>query len=333
MRKLLLETPPDPTAARLDSASRRRGVPLEAIAASAGKLFRLVDLMTMSADDYLSEWFESDRDQGGARLLLRRSALSPGRSRRARPMSSCTTSWASMRARAAGASCAAAWARSRRRSPPPGARDGLEIRTEAEIVESRSTDGRGASASSPPTGDELRARQRSPATPTPSILSSSSSTPRASAGRFRARHRPLTGPSRPPSRSTSPCERAAAVHAASTRREGGFAYPTYAHIGPTSTISSAPMTTRSTAGTRRGRSSRRSCRPSSTTRIAPPGQARRPSVRRPCALHAERTATGSTSATSFVKNVLGVDGRVRAGLLRRHHRHAGPDCRPTSRAS
>ena len=58
MRKVLLDTPPDPSCrdwrAFKDSAQflwkyRRVG----------GKLFRLIDLMTMSADDYLSEWFES----------------------------------------------------------------------------------------------------------------------------------------------------------------------------------------------------------------------------------------------------------------------------------
>ena len=58
MRKLLLTTPPDPSCTDWrsfkDSAKflweyRRVG----------NKLFRLVDLMTMSADDYLSEWFES----------------------------------------------------------------------------------------------------------------------------------------------------------------------------------------------------------------------------------------------------------------------------------
>src|SRR3984957_4983278 len=58
MRKILLDTPPDPTCrdwrsfketAKFLGKYRRVG----------GKLFRLIDLMTMSADDYLSEWFES----------------------------------------------------------------------------------------------------------------------------------------------------------------------------------------------------------------------------------------------------------------------------------
>lgn len=57
MRRLLLETPPDPSCADWRSLKetlkfvwRYRRV--------RGKLFRLADLMTMSADEYLSEWFE-----------------------------------------------------------------------------------------------------------------------------------------------------------------------------------------------------------------------------------------------------------------------------------
>jgi phytoene dehydrogenase-like protein len=58
LRRLLHETPPDPSCPNWRSfketakfAWRYRRV--------AGKLFRLIDLMTMSADEYLSEWFES----------------------------------------------------------------------------------------------------------------------------------------------------------------------------------------------------------------------------------------------------------------------------------
>ena len=57
MRQLLLETPPDPSC-RDWRASRRRRSSCGNIASVGNKLFRLIDLMTMSADDYLSEWFE-----------------------------------------------------------------------------------------------------------------------------------------------------------------------------------------------------------------------------------------------------------------------------------
>ena len=70
MRKLLLETPPDPSCRDWRSFKETAKF-LWKYRRVGGKLFRLVDLMTMSADDYLSEWFERYRDQGGARLLLR----------------------------------------------------------------------------------------------------------------------------------------------------------------------------------------------------------------------------------------------------------------------
>ena len=58
VRKLLLETPPDPSC-RDWKAFRQTAGFLWKYRKIGGKLFRLIDLMTMSADDYLSEWFES----------------------------------------------------------------------------------------------------------------------------------------------------------------------------------------------------------------------------------------------------------------------------------
>src|SRR5271165_2050052 len=58
VRKLLLETPPDPTC-RDWRAFRQTASLLWKYRKVGGKLFRLIDLLTMSADDYLSEWFES----------------------------------------------------------------------------------------------------------------------------------------------------------------------------------------------------------------------------------------------------------------------------------
>ncbi len=58
VRRLLLETPPDPSC-RSFRAFRQSAAFLWKYRRIGRKLFRLIDLMTMSADDYLSEWFES----------------------------------------------------------------------------------------------------------------------------------------------------------------------------------------------------------------------------------------------------------------------------------
>lgn len=58
MRKILLETPPDPSCRDWRSFKESAKF-LWKYRKVGGKLFRLIDLMTMSADDYLSEWFES----------------------------------------------------------------------------------------------------------------------------------------------------------------------------------------------------------------------------------------------------------------------------------
>ena len=58
MRKLLLSTPPDPSCRDWRSFKDTAKFLWE-YRRAGDKLFRLVDLMTMSADDYLSEWFES----------------------------------------------------------------------------------------------------------------------------------------------------------------------------------------------------------------------------------------------------------------------------------
>ncbi|MGE0717025.1 MAG: phytoene desaturase family protein [Alphaproteobacteria bacterium] len=58
VRKLLLETPPDPSCRDWRSFKETASF-LWKYRRVGGKLFRLIDLMTMSADAYLSEWFES----------------------------------------------------------------------------------------------------------------------------------------------------------------------------------------------------------------------------------------------------------------------------------
>lgn len=57
MRRILLDTPPDPSC-RDWRAFKETAAFLWKYRRVGGKLFRLIDLMTMSADDYLSEWFE-----------------------------------------------------------------------------------------------------------------------------------------------------------------------------------------------------------------------------------------------------------------------------------
>jgi phytoene dehydrogenase-like protein len=57
-RKILLDTPPDPSC-RDWKSFRQTAAFLWKYRRVRGKLFRLIDLFTMSADDYLSEWFES----------------------------------------------------------------------------------------------------------------------------------------------------------------------------------------------------------------------------------------------------------------------------------
>ncbi|TPQ49024.1 NAD(P)/FAD-dependent oxidoreductase [Prosthecomicrobium hirschii] len=58
VRKILLDTPPDPTCRDWKSFKQTASF-LWKYRKVGGKLFRLIDLFTMSADDYLSEWFES----------------------------------------------------------------------------------------------------------------------------------------------------------------------------------------------------------------------------------------------------------------------------------
>jgi phytoene dehydrogenase-like protein len=58
MRRLLHETPPDPTCRDWRSFKETARF-LWRYRKVGSRLFRLIDLLTMSADDYLSEWFES----------------------------------------------------------------------------------------------------------------------------------------------------------------------------------------------------------------------------------------------------------------------------------
>ena len=104
--------------------------------------------------------------------------------------------------------------------------------------------------------------------------------------------------------------------------ECGFAYPTYTHIGPT-----IDYLERAYDDAKHGDCSRAAVRHAGRTELRrrhdrAARQARRAPVRRPRPVHAARRRLG-TRRDEFAQNVLQVDGRARARLLRRHHRHAG----------
>ena len=119
------------------------------------------------------------------------------------------------------------------------------------------------------------------------------------------------------------CERLPA-YASFDPEKCGFAYPTYTHIGPT-----IEYLERAYDDAKYGAWSRdpfiTPVTPTFVDRtIAPPGK----HVVNLFGGHAPyRLSEGdwATRKDEFVKNVLRVDGRARAGFLGRHHRHAGAD--------
>ena len=61
VRKLLLETPVDPARRDWRIIKETAAAACGATARSARKMYRIVDLLTMSAYDFLREWFEDER--------------------------------------------------------------------------------------------------------------------------------------------------------------------------------------------------------------------------------------------------------------------------------
>ena len=136
---------------------------------SSGRHFRglgaeqfhaLFKLMTMSAADFLDEWFETDVAQGhqvGERhhRHVPRAALAGHRLRAAAPLHGRDR----RRRSAPGASPKAAPARSARRSPARPARFGAEIRTDAPVAQVLVKNGRAVGVVLE-NGDEIRARTR-----------------------------------------------------------------------------------------------------------------------------------------------------------------------------
>jgi phytoene dehydrogenase-like protein len=127
VRKLLLETPPDPSC-RDWRAFRGSAKFLWKYRKIGGKFFRLIDLMTMSADAYLSEWFEDTHVKA---TLAYYSGI--GTFAGPKTPGSAYVIMHHVMGEHAGAggwgSCGAAWARSPRRSPrraaPKGWRSAL----------------------------------------------------------------------------------------------------------------------------------------------------------------------------------------------------------------
>src|SRR6185503_10353151 len=100
VRKLLLDTPVDPT--RRDPKSLSELVRFAWKYRKVGdNFYRVVDLLTMSADDYLSRWFEHPVTRAVLGYYCSIGTFAGPRTQ-ARPTSSCTTSWANTRGLAAG---------------------------------------------------------------------------------------------------------------------------------------------------------------------------------------------------------------------------------------
>ena len=254
-------------------------------------MYRIADLFTQSADQYLSRWFESDVIK--AVLAYYASGIgtyagpkSPG------------SAYVIMHHLMGEHEGAGGWGFVRggmgaisRAIARSGARFGLEVRTEAEIAKVLIEEGRAVGVVTAP-ATELRARVVA-CNANAKILFFDLIEPRHlpadfldELGRFRTFSTAFKinlACERPPHyRAFDGASAASPIRATSTSAR-------------TSSIWSGPTTTPSTAGTRPGRSSRRSCRPRSTT------PSRRPaSTSSICSAAtppiASRTPPGSTSA-------------------------------------
>ena len=317
VRKVLFDTPVDPS--RRDLKSLRELWKLAWKYRRIGRNFyRVVDLLTMSADDYLSRWFE----HGVTRAVLGYYCSIGTFAGPKTPGSAYVVlhhimgehegagGWGFIRGGMGAISEAIA---------ESGRRHGMEIRTGAEVAKVEVAEGRATKVVTARrrairgAGGRLQRELQG-------ACSTGWSIPRScrpnSSGTFAA-----TGRSRRPSRSTwRPRRRRASRR--STRRRADSPAPNYVHIGPDIDYLQAAY-----EDACHGRYSRR---PFVTAVVADDGrrhagaarQARREPVRGPCAVRTEGRDVGRRARPDSCKNVLRHDRRAGAGLQRRHHRRA-----------
>ena len=265
VRPLLFQTPVDPT--RADWAHLKETARLAWEYRKIGtQFYRIVDLLTQSADDYLSQWFESDvikavfayyasigtfagpKTPGSAYVLLHHLM---GEHEGA-------GGWGFIKGGMGTITQAIAQS---------GARFGLEVKTDSPIAQVLVSDGQRHRRRD-------RGRRRVPGRPRD--LQSRRQDPDAPHGR---RGRAARGLSARPARLPDLLDRVqdqrrlpppAAIHGLRPRQGRASTTRPTSTSRPTSSISSAPTTTPSTAPGPSARSSRRSCRRSATTRSPRP---------------------------------------------------------------
>jgi phytoene dehydrogenase-like protein len=226
VRKLLLETPPDPS--RRDwKAFKEAASLLWRFREHAGAMYRIADLLTQSADQYLSRWFESD-------VIKAVLAYYSGIGTYAGPKSP-GTAYVIMHHLMGEHEGAGGWGFVRggmgaisRALARSGERFGLEVRTEAEIAKVLIEEGRvtGVVTSA---GDELRSR----------VVACNANAKIVFFDLVEPRHLPadfLDELGRFRTYSTAfkiniACERPPQYRAFDGDR-CGFAYPSYVHLGP-----------------------------------------------------------------------------------------------------
>ena len=250
MRQLLLETPPDPSCRDWRSFKETAKF-LWKYRRVGNKLFRLVDLMTMSADDYLSEWFERTEIKA---VLAYYSGIgtfagpkSPGSAyvimHHVMGEHAGAGGWGFVRGGMGAITQAIA------RS---GKEKGLACKTECEVAGDRHGERPRRPASRSPT-ERATKRTSSPAMSRRSSPSSSSSTESKLPAEF-VRDVETYRTFSTAFKINIACERAAAIHMPSTRGRAASLIPPTPISARRSNISSAPTTTPNTATCRASRS-------------------------------------------------------------------------------
>jgi phytoene dehydrogenase-like protein len=315
LRKVLLETPPDPSCRDWKALKQTLSF-LWKYRRVRGKLFRLMDLFTMSADDYLSEWFESTHVKAVLAYYCGIGTFVGPRS----PGSAYVVTHHLMGEHAG----AGGWGFIRggmgtitQAIASYGRSKGLKIRTESEVIGIDTTDGRatgvtladGTRIEAPVVASNVSAKltflKFLPRTVLPADFVRDVESYRTYSTAFKI---------------NIACERLPAYTAFDSAK-CGFAYPTYTHIGPTIEYLERAYVdathgdwsaTLSSPSSRRASSTTRSARRASTSSTCSAATHRMPCVR----------ATGRAEE-GLREERPARRGRARARLLRRHHRHAG----------